>query len=68
MDWDSGRRPPPPIPWSILKKTRLRRSQDIPHSRELTVKRRIEKEKYLFLPNILLSQPLNGIMIAFETR
>jgi hypothetical protein len=52
----------------ILKNTRLWRLHAEPQRKELAVNRAIEKIKYLFLPKILLSQPVRGMMIAFDTR
>jgi len=68
IDCEIGWSAPPPIPCKILKKMRLVRLQAAPHKKELTVKRLIENIKYRFRPKTLLSQPVMGIMTAFETR
>jgi hypothetical protein len=56
------------MPCRILKNTRLCRFHAEPQRKELVVNRTIEKIKYLFLPKILLNQPVRGMIIAFDTR
>ena len=47
--------------------TSIKKEGAYPHAKEATVNDAMEKSRYLFLPNVVASHPVIGMMIAFET-